>query len=233
MSCALILTAICTAQNVKLDAFDAGHADIVLLQSKAVQKDIGLTKSQRDAMNVVATTHRKRMEAFGLKLQKQGKDPRTLARNDPTVAGYVLNLRKGVLGALTPKQLTRLRQLTLQRIGTSALVDAGVATRIGVNAPNLKKMRADFEAGRLRLERVEKTVTAPIMAKYKDVKPKSRAEAEQYQTEARQDLAAASAKAKPELEAISQDVSKRIMSHLTSTQKKSFQDLLGKPFRPS
>ncbi len=217
----------------KIDAFDAAHADIALMQSKPIQREMGITEAQRGRMNGFADAHRNRLKAYAAKLKAQGKDPRSVSRTDPMIISSFKALQGGILGVLSPKQVTRLRQLTLQRMGTGAAIETGVAARLGITASSLKKMRAVYAEGGSKIQGIERGITAPIMAKYKDVKPKSQAEADRLQSSVRSELDAVSRKARPRLDAISADMSARILGMMSASQRKAFHELVGAPYKPS
>ena len=158
------------------DPFDFRVADVGLLQAKQVQTAVGITAAQRTKMNTAADTYKKRLETYQKQLQALG----TVNPDKAKVRGLFEALKKDVVAVLTPAQLRRVRELTLQRLGLVSLTDATVAKKVGLSTAQVGKIRSAFGAGRAKfaaLQQKAQTAAAPIAAQYKGRKPKSEAEA--------------------------------------------------------
>ena len=93
---ALPLAAAAFAQG-KIDIFDAHCADITILQSKAVQKEVGISEAVRKKLNEQATWHQGQLQALDSEIRTQKKDPRSAE-----IQGKVANLF-AALKALKPR----------------------------------------------------------------------------------------------------------------------------------
>lgn len=224
----LVIAALCGAQ-AKLDPFDAHCANILVLQSKPVQKELGITEGARAQLNVHAAWHQKELMTIDQEI-KSGK----VKSDDPALKSRVeavYNLLKAkVLGVLTPKQVTRLREISLQNVGDAALCDPVVAKRIGMSNAQTKKMQNAYKEGARKFAELESSEANAILAPYKDRKPKDEAEAKRLNAEIAAKMKQAADKAKPKLDAIRATYSKKMKGILTSKQMAAYKALLGKPF---
>ncbi|HXH59751.1 MAG TPA: hypothetical protein VNI20_00175, partial [Fimbriimonadaceae bacterium] len=152
------------------DEFDFYFADVAILQAKEVQRDLGVTNAQRDAMNVHATwLNTKRNE-----IAEQVKGGKLTADDaDKKMTGYLMTLKKDVLGELTDSQLKRLREITLQRDGLLPLLDQKMADRLKISASQLKTLRDGFIENNKKAQALSDKVLKPIKDKYEGMHPKS------------------------------------------------------------
>ncbi|MGV3616860.1 MAG: hypothetical protein ACO1SV_16155 [Fimbriimonas sp.] len=220
------------AAQAKLDPFDAHCSDIVALQAKPVQKELGVTEAQRKQMNVHATWHQGQLKAVDAEIKAKKTDP-----NSPALQARLAKLFEGlkgrVLSALTATQVKRLREISIQRVGDAALCDPIVAKRVGMSADQLKKMQTTYAEGARKFAELEQSTAQKILLPYKDRKPKDEADAKRLNAEVQKKMATAAAQVRPKLNAIRADYGKRMKAILTSTQAKTFAALRGKPFSGS
>lgn len=214
---ALLLSAI-----GRTDDFDRHVADIVILQLKPVQREIGLTEAQRAKMNDAADQHRAELSQYEEELERSKGKPKS-AR----LIKYYDELKGKVLNQLTPAQVKRLGQISLQHAGVLALGDQVVATRIGLSSAQLAAVRKAIVSDQKTIARVEKETAGPILAKYKDRKPQSAQEAQELRKKVHDEVQAAVG---PKLEMIVAADSANIMKGLSPAQRKAFRDLQGKRF---
>ena len=212
------------------DAFDFRVADVGLLQAKQVQTEVGITAAQRTKLNAAAAAHAKRLQDYERQLKALGQ-----VNPDKTkLRSYFETLKKGVVAALTPAQLQRLRQLTLQRLGLVSLTDDGVSKRVGLSPAQIAKLKTAFASGRAKfnaLQQKARVAAGPIAAKYKDRKPKTQAEAAALQKEIKAKLQPIEASYLPKFQAIGKQTDAAMLAVLTPVQKKTWAALKGKPFK--
>jgi Skp family chaperone for outer membrane proteins len=213
------------------DDFDQHVADVSLLQSKPIQKELGITEAQRAAMNKHAEAHRSKLSAYEAQLKaKAQKDKKPIQPDTKVLASYFASLKAGVLKEMKPPQVKRLRELTLQRAGLQGVLDGKVAKRIGVNDATLKKLRDLYVSGAQQAAKIEQASFAKVVGPYKDRKPKNEAEAKKLQEEVEEKLAAERKSIQPQLEKIQNDVRTKMMALLNDGQKRAYVALQGKPF---
>lgn len=220
---ALLLSGTASAQ----DAFDFRVADVGLLQAKEVQTDVGITAAQRAKMNQAADAHKQRLIEYDKQLKALGSTTPDRAR----IRGFFEILKKDVIGDITPAQLRRLRELTLQRLGLLAVTDEQVAKRMGLSAAQVSKLKSAFEAGRTKFTLLQKSTADPILAPYRGKKPKDRAQAAQWNADVQAKLKTASLRVKPQLEAIGKATDASMMAVLTPSQRAMWVALKGRPFK--
>ncbi len=226
--CTVMMLGLAVAQSaLGQDSFDFRAGDMLILQAKEIQTALGVTAAQRSKMNGFAEATRAKMEAYKKELIKAKKK-----QADPNrVAGFELDLKKQVFGTLTPAQLKRLREISLQHDGVGALGDDGVAKKVGLSADQLKKVRAIIIADRKQLSELQEKADGPIVNRYKNVKPKDDADRKALGAKFRQELSAAGAKFEPQVKAVILGDRKKLMDVLTPAQRATWQSLLGKPFK--
>ncbi len=209
------------------DPFDVHVADLILLQAKSVQTDMGVSKPQEDRMNQFASLHRDKLIAYDkeLRAKKQRPDQRVLIE-------YLGELKKNVFSQLSPGQIKRLREITLQRVGWPSLTDLQVATRVGMTTGQLDAYRNTFKQEAIKIETVKNKALKAALKKYQNVKAKDKAEAERINKEAQIDVAKAERKALPGLIQMERDRDKKLIGLLNSRQVSNFAALKGKKFDP-
>ena len=207
------------------DAFDMHSADMIILQSKGIQKAIGLSEAQRSRMNSFAATYKSQLTAYQNELQKSKKQP-----DGARLRNYELNLRSHVFAQLTPGQLRRLREISLQHDGLAALGDDVVAKRVGLNSAQIEKVRSIIVADRKQMAAYQQAAAGPIIAKYQKFKPKSQAEGKALGAKFTQEMRQAAARYAPKIKATVASDRARIMSLLSAKQRATWTALLGKPF---
>jgi len=214
--------------GASMDPFDLHAADLLILQAKTIQNELKVTEAQRKQMNDAAAADRTKRAALD-KDFKAGKITQDAARK--MVAQLFQTLKENVLSSLTAPQLKRLREISLQRVGLIALADEKIATRVGLNATQLKQYREVCQKGAELNASIQRQAAEPIMAKYKGVQPKNEAEAKELRTKVEADFAAARAKVTPQLKAIESATTKKLLAILTPAQKAAWEALKGKPFK--
>lgn len=208
------------------DAFDKHCADIRLLQATPVQKELKLTAAQRQKMNGYATAFRTSAEA--IVKSWGGKAPTT---PDPKLRAQEIRLKDGVIGVLQPAQLRRLRELSLQAINAPAIGDDRVAARIGLSTAQKTRFRASLASSQRSAAKLQQDNLAPILAKYRAMKPKNEADKKSIQTRFTAEMKAAQTKLQPRLATLSAKASAELRAILTPKQVATFETLKGKPFR--
>jgi len=222
----LLVCALVSAQN----NFDYTVSSVILLQSKPVQKEIGVTEQQLSAMNKFADSHRAKLKVYYLSLQK------SKSKNKPSETRLLTmfnELKKGVLGQLNASQLKRLREISLQELGFSALGDAAVGTRIGLSSSQQRKVQAVLNTGITSANRVQMRAINDATGDLQTVKPKNATEQEKLRDEATRRAEAAAERVSPQVSSIRESTRHQIMTLLTPKQRLAWAELQGKPFHPS
>jgi len=226
-----LLVALATTGFAQLDPFDYHCADVVLLQAKEIQTDIGVTEAQRKKMNDAADTHRVRLTTYEAQ-QKSAKTKDSKEQQTTKLKGFYDELKRGVFGSLTAAQLKRLREISLQRAGLLALLDDVVAKKIGLTGASQTKFKTTFTEGAKSAATIERTNLKPIFDKYEPRMRAAKTEADRKKVEAqmRPELDAASKKIAPQIQQLQGDTQKKLVAILTPQQKTAWTALLGKPF---
>lgn len=226
---ALAVTAGALAQS--MNQFDFVVSDVRVLQDRAVQNDIGVSANQRARMNAFAERHRARLADLEKSFGSQKPTESARKQAELQVLGYMSDLKKSVLGVLSPKQLQRLREITLQGYGWSALADERVGTRIGLTAKQQKQVQKVIADGQEAAKGIQAKSVEPIIAHYRSIKPKDEAEAAKLNTEMQAKIQAAGKQDRPALLKIQAQVLAKIKQTLSQKQQTSYIKLQGTRFR--
>lgn len=228
-----LLVAMATIGSAQIDPFDYHCADVVLLQAKEIQSDLGITEAQRKKMNDAAATHRTRLTTYDAQ-QKGAKTKDTKEQATAKLRGFYDELKRGVFGSITAAQLKRLREISLQRAGLLALLDDVVAKKVGLAGASLANFKTTFTEGAKSAATIERTNLKPIFDKYEPKMRAAKSDDERKQVEAsmRPELEAASKKIAPQIQKLQGDTQKKLVAILTPQQKATWSALLGKPFTP-
>lgn len=208
------------------DPFDVHCADIRVMQDRAVQTDMKITAAQREKMNRYATEFATKANAIlkGYKKPPTGPDPKITALGN--------KMKMQVISVLSPTQLRRLREISLQVVNALAVADPVVAKRVGVTAAQLATFQTTIKDGQQRALVIQRNALNPIVAKYRAKgKPKNEAEAKKLQAAFTGEMKAASRGIKPRIDALSKETSNKLRKVLTPKQIATFDALKGKPFR--
>jgi hypothetical protein len=225
---ATVTTIICfLIALVGAQTFDEETSSIILLQMKAVQREIGVTEAQRVAMNKFADAHRSRLNQYYQQLQarKNGSNP-----DEGKLIGMFAELKNAVLKQLTPAQLKRLREVSLQALDFGALADHAVGQRVGLSNAQQERIRSLMDSGLKEANQVRENAMMKATAELRNSKPKSDAERRKVYDEANRRAEAAAETVAPQVGLIRADTKKKILAILTPKQKAAWQALLGKPF---
>lgn len=211
------------------DSFDTHVADIGLLQAKAVQNDVGITPAERTKMEAAATEYRGKINDYGKQLKALGQTSPDQAK----MHGMMDVLKTQVFAVLTPAQIRRVRELTLQRLGPVSMTDTVVAKRVGLSDAEVGRIKAAYQAGRVKFQTLQQSAqqaAQPVVAQYKDRKPKTQAEAAALQKEVTGKLAPVRARFVPQMQAVGKETDAAMQAVLTPAQKATWAALKGKPF---
>lgn len=225
-----ILTLICTSVLAfAADDFDTKVANIDVLRDKNVQAELGITEGQRKSMNVFAdkftTANREKVAEY----QKAKKKP-DQAFADFGMKQYV-SLRTNVLKILSPGQIKRLRELTLQAAGPRALLDKTVSDKVGIPTAEYTKFRATIAEGDQKIAKIKKAVAEKIEKKYKDQKqPKTQKETDALRAKFNKDLEAEMKSREAEMKAVLIASEKKTGAIITKKYLDTLKALMGKPF---
>jgi hypothetical protein len=166
-------------------AFDRYVADIVILQDRMIQKEIGVTDAQRSKMNSFAEADRKKREALMKQFQKEAEAAQKAGKQyrpeESKVVALNVALKDNVIKVLTPAQTKRLRELTLQNAGITCLMDPKVAKEVGVAPATVTKLRNLYQEGLKKAAAIQEAAAKQVSPEFKDKKPKSQEEAQKLQ----------------------------------------------------
>lgn len=227
--CALTCLAWCAPPGGGQDAFDAHVASLRVLERRDVQAELGVTPTQRAQMDMYADQFNAQVKSYGEQLKKQGKNP---SGPDDRMISMLTSLKAKVITVLTPSQLRRLREISLQQFGLNGLMDDVVAQRVGLTKEQLAKMRKEYEAGSRRASDLMAKAMQPVDAKFKNVKPKNPTEAE---TDRKAYLDASNKAVNaimPQVQSVREATQKTILAMVTAKQKATYLSMQGKKFTP-
>lgn len=216
----------------KMDSFDVHVASLRVLEGRDVQKEIGISALQRDKMDKFAEGYNNDLKAYVAQLRKSGKDPSTLHGPDSKMLELLANLKRNVLGLLTSEQLKRLREISLQAFGLNGLLDDTVAKKVGLSDDQLKKLRAEYDAGSKKANDLIEQAVLPVNNQFKNAKPKTDADKRATLTSYETKRKAALDKVMPTVQKVRKETRDKILGMITKEQKNTFLALQGKPFKP-
>lgn len=223
------LAAVAASFAMAVDEFDAYFADIGILQLKPVQTELGVTETQRAAMN----KHAEWLSTQSQVIDSQVKSGKMKAEDaNKLMQTHLVNMKTKVVGELTAAQLKRLREITLQRDGLLPLLDKKLCEKIGVTDAQRKKLTDTYVANDKKAKQLQTDAFKPIFDKYNKMTPKTDAEKKKLAEQADKELNAAKDKIQPQIDKLSKEFVTLVDSTLTQGQKDAFLKLKGKPFVP-
>jgi len=89
-------------------------------------------------MNKALDTEKAKARPYVEQMQKSGKSDAE-ANSDQKYLGYLLELRDNILALLSPPQIKRLRELSLQSVDIGGVLDVVVAKKLGMSVAQLTK----------------------------------------------------------------------------------------------
>ena len=223
------------------DDFDYKVANIMLLQDKSVQSDMGIGEDVRAKLNKHAeeftTAHNKLVQDT---LEARKKNPKfkiDVAKD----ARYQIDFKRKIMAELTASQIVRLREVTLQVAGYGALTDKAVAKRIGISEIQRKGVATALAAYNKKAKgyatqarAIQQKAAAPVFKSFGGRKPKDEAEAKQWDAK----VNAAIKKVQPQvraMEAKTADAHKvfeaAVTKILTEEQMATLHGLMGAPVK--
>jgi hypothetical protein len=212
------------------DDFDVHCANFVIMQDRRVQAEIGIPEKQRTQMNKFADVNRQRLIAYKQRLGNKAPDRNVLD-------GYLSDLKKNILGIMTPQQIKRLRELNLQAAGLLGLLDKVVATKIGLTGGQYAKFTQIYEKGRSATERVVRSAMLPIDQKYQKLAMSFKGKEKEHEADLKRlgeqykgEVNAAQQKIQPQIISIRSDAQNKLMAMLTPQEKAIWAALKGKLF---
>lgn len=225
-----LLIAVVALPTVALaDDFDRKVAGLPLLQDKKVQAELKVTDAQRSKMNKHADAFNVKAEAYQKQLEAQAKKDKKDVKPDPKkVDALMSELKAKVLGELTLVQLKRLRELSLQAVGVTALGDDLIAAKVGLNGDQKTKVRSVVRAG---LDAANKLIAAADAAARKGIpEPKTEAEMKKAEETYNKRMEAEQKKLQPQLQKIRNDTITKALAVLNAKQNEIWKMLQGKPY---
>jgi hypothetical protein len=214
------------------DEFDRHVASIVLLQSRKVQAEVGITPAQRKQLNVHADWHRAQLQSYEAELKRLGAAGKPADPDERRLASLMGQLKVRVLKELTDAQTKRLREISLQVEGISALLDPVVAARVGLTAKQNKQLQSIFADAAKRGTALQQEALDSAVKPFKASQPKNEREANDLERKINQAIAAAEKRIEPQLQRIRAETHALALKTLTTQQVAVWKRLQGKPFVP-
>jgi hypothetical protein len=205
-------------------------ANIVLLQSKKVQAAVGITSVQRDKMNTFAEANKNKVKAFLDEERKKNVDPRTINPQGPPFSDYFQELRQQVYSVMSPAQIRRLREITLQSVGTPSLTDPVVAKAVGISEEQRGKISVDLGEFESAARELTQGVAKKALEPFKGLKPSSKEDEVKLRQQANKAIRAAEVKVTPQVKAMKTNLDAKILKVLTDKQRATWKQLLGPKF---
>jgi hypothetical protein len=224
----LTVTAAAGAAQGGMDPFDLHVSSLRILQNRAVQAELGVTVPQRAKMDKFADGYNSELNAYLAELKKQNKADEQLP--DETMSMMLARLKENVMAVLTPPQLKRLREISLQAYGLNGLMDDTVATRVGLSKAQVTQMQAKYKDGSKQANDLMTTAIQPVNAQFKNAKPKDQQEANTLKKAYETKSDAAMNAVMPKVQQIRSQTQIEILAMITAKQKQDYLALQGKPF---
>lgn len=209
------------------DPFDEKMASIILLQSKVVQRELGITEHQRAAMNKYADAHRMKLNAYYQQVQGKG----SVSVDDSKLRSMFETLKKGVLAQLSASQVKRLREISVQTLDFTGLADPLIAQRIGLSSAQTQKVQHIVAAGMADANAVRERAVEGAIKPLQSRKPKTADDQQRLQAEADRRAEAAVEQVTPQILLIKSDTKKKTLAVLTAQQKARWHALMGTPLK--
>jgi hypothetical protein len=223
----LLLPLLATASQSKMDSFDLHVASLRVLEQKDVQAELGITPAQRDKMDKFASDYNQKLQIYLAQLKKENRT--NVSMPDGTVVMMLGTLKQQVMQQLSPTQLKRLREISLQAFGLNGILDSTVAKKVGMTEDQIKRMRQTYEAGSKKANDVMASAMKPVNNEFKG-KVKTEADANKMKAAYVGKGKAAMNAAMPTVQKVNDDTQARMLAIFTPQQKKAYLALQGKVF---
>ncbi len=225
-----VLFALALAGLVMADQFDTNLASIQLLTDKRVQTELKVNEAQRKKMNSHAAEFNKQAEAYRKEMEKKSDGGKKPVQPDRQREMQMLtSLKAKVLGELSQTQIKRLREISLQAVGVTALGDAEVGKRVGINETQRTQIQKLIRKG---LEDANKVVADANKRAENSLKPaKTQAEVAKWQQDFQKKSMEEQRKAQPQIEKIRTQTISSVLAVMNDKQKAAWKALLGAPFK--
>lgn len=218
----------CFVSAQKPDPFDLEVSNVLILQVRSIQKEVGMTEAQRSKLNVYATSFNASKDAF-LKSEKarSEKEGKNFKPNETKLRQMFASFRGQVLTQLSAKQIKRLSELTLQEVGMAAMLDANVARKLALSPSQSAKLEAAYQEGIKKSAAVEQQAVAPIRKDFQGKDPNDKKTRDQFN----QRMSSAEKESRPKLEKIKEETRAKFRAILSAQQQAQWKALQGTPFK--
>lgn len=224
-----LISSLAVISLVSADDFDKKIAGFQLLQDKKVQAELKITEAQRTKLNKHADSFNAKAAAYQKELEAEAKKTKKQVQPDPKRMNAIMSdLKSKVLAELSAVQLKRLRELSLQAVGVTALGDDLVAAKIGLTSAQKTQVRSVVKSG---LDAANKLLAQADANARKGIKePKNEAEMKKAEETYAKKIEAEQKKIQPQLQKIRQDTIQKALKVLNAKQNETWKQLQGKPF---
>lgn len=211
------------------DSFDFQIASVAILQSKKVQQELSISETLRSNMNKTADNFNAKTKALNAKAAKV-KSQAEAEKLSKEMDSILDEFRSKILKMLSAPQLKRLREITMQQLGYSALGESAVAKRIGIQSEQLGRIRSALDSAFKQADDLSRKEMEAATKDLRDKKPKTDSEKKKLAAEFDKRVQVVQRKIEPKLNSIRQQTEKKLLALLSDTQKKAWSGLKGKPF---
>jgi hypothetical protein len=213
---ALLLSALAvTCLGRAQDSFDLQVSNHLLVFMPQLQRELNMTPD---------------MIAGVVKAAKPFNAEVIKAKNDASrVKTLQADARRAVLAKLTPAQLRRLREITLQQYGTQVLATPVIAAKLGLSENQQKSIRNLQVANAKGIMDAYRAEIDAATAELRKQQPKNPGEREMLQRQMADAVEAAHVE--EHIQHMRNEGEQRLLTVLTDEQRKAWNSLFGRPFQ--
>lgn len=228
----MALCGVALAQS-SMNEFDAYVADVRILQQPAVQNELGITEAQRRNMNKHAEWFDQVQQDLNAELTSNGapetqQEVAALSQEfGEKLAPKIQEMERRVLGELTPGQLKRLREISLQAAGYAALADERVCDHIGLSEAKVQAIQTAFNEMQRKVGELRQGVAATMRQAYPEP-PQTEEKAKEFRERQQKEME----KIQPQISAAGEAYIKVVEEQLSTIERAAFEALLGEKFEP-
>ena len=132
------------------------NGSAMLIRHEGVQAELKITAEQNEKIKELTRKARENHQADFDELEKLEGEKRSLKKRDLSKT-IIEEVSKNLPAALTPEQMKRLRQISLQQSGIQAFADPQVQKELGLSPEQQKQVRAIMEATQKEYLKIRQT----------------------------------------------------------------------------
>ncbi len=199
---------------------------MTLLETRSVQREIGLTKTQSDQLQILHSTQFKRNNPLLMQYRDANSNPIKRAEIGRQLELQTREFRREIRDLLTPSQARRLVQISIQHAGYKAAALPEVVDELGITAQQLQAIKKELDIREAEWRKLETEAGETRIREF----PKSGLKWDAYlqsrpYLDLRKKLAA-------DIAALDRRIASEIERSLSPAQRQKFQAMRGDPFDP-